>query len=156
MFAFFLGVGLVLLTILTAVTGMKSAGYSVGEDFNAILKSDGNTETFDFFNLVAAIPTVLVIAIIVIAILFGIKQIVDNPKGSIKILAGFAAIVILAFVFYSMSSPETGGKIGELHEAFKVTDTASKWISGGLKSVLTLLGAGLLFIVGAEIRNLFK
>ena len=156
MVGFLLGVGLVLLTILTVIGGIRNAGYEIGDDFNAMMKSEGNTETFDFFDLVAWIPTVLVIAIIGIILLFGIKQIIDNPKGSIKILGGFAVVLVLAFIFYSMSDAETAGKIGELHEKFSVSETASKWISGGLKSVLTLLGAGLLLIVLSEIRNLFK
>ena len=156
MVGFLLGVGLVLLTIATVVGGIRNAGYDIGEDFNAMLKAEGNKETFDFFQMVPLIPAILVIAIFVIIVLFGIKQIVDNPKGSMKILAGLGVLLILAFVFYSISDPETAGKIGILHEKFNVSDTASKWISGGLKSVLSLLGLGLGLIVVSEIRNLFK
>jgi len=156
MVGFLLGVGLVLITILTAVTGMRSAGYSTGEDFNRILKSESNTETFDFFNLVTLIPTALVLLIIGVIIVFGVIQLVSNPKGSIKILGGLAALLIIAFVFYSMAEPETTGKIGMLHEKFDVSDTASRWISGGIKSVGVLFGASLLLMFVFEIRNLFK
>ena len=156
MVGFLMGVGLVLLTILTAVSGIKSAGYDVGEDFNRILKSEGNTETFDFFNMVTWIPTALVILIIGVIIIFGIMQLISNPKGSIKILGGLAALLVIAFVFYSMAEPETTGKIGMLHEKFEVSDTASKWISGGIKSVGVLFGGALLTMFLFEIRNLFK
>ena len=156
MVGFLLGVGLVLITILTAVTGIKNAGYDVGEDFNRILKSDGNTETFDFFDLVTIIPTALVIIIIGVIIIFGIMQLISNPKGSLKILGGFAALLVIAFIFYSMAEPETAGKIGELHKKFEVSDTASKWISGGIKSVGVLFGGALLLMFVSEIRNLFK
>lgn len=156
MVSFLLGVGLVLITILTAVTGIKSAGYDVGEDFNRILKSEGNTETFDFFNLVTLIPTALVILIIGVIILFGIMQLISNPKGSIKILGGFGVLLLIAVVFYSMAEPETTGKIGMLHEKFNVSDNASRWISGGIKSVGVLFGGALLLMFVFEIRNLFK
>lgn len=156
MVAFLLGVGLVLLTLLTAVSGIKSAGYSVGEDFNKIMKSEGNTETFDFFDLVAFIPPILVVTIIGIILLFGLMQIINNPKGSMKILGGFIVILALAFIFYSMSEMETTGKIAELHKKFDVSENSSKWISAGIKSVGVLFGGALVLMFVSEIRNLFK
>ncbi len=158
MVAFLLGVGLVLLTLLTAISGIKNAGYSVGEDFNKIMKSEGNTETFDFFDLVAFIPPILVISIIGIILLFGIMQIINNPKGSIKILGGFIVILAIAFIFYSTSEMETTGRIAELHKPseFNVSETASKWISAGIKSVGVLFGGALVLMFLSEIRNLFK
>ncbi len=155
MVAFLLGVALVLITLMQAISGI-TAKYEMGEDLNKILKNPESTETFDFFNLVAYIPPVLVIIIIAIILIFGIMQIINNPKGSIKILAGFGVLLLLAFAFYAMSEPETAGRIGMLHEKFGVSDTASKWISGGIKSVGVLIGGALLLMFVSEIRNLFK
>ena len=104
----------------TKVLGIDSAGYAVGDDFNQMMKADGNTETFEFFNLVAYIPPFLVIVIIAIMVIFGIVQLVKNPKGSMKILVGLAIVAILGFIFYSTSEAESTGRLGMLIDKFEV------------------------------------
>ena len=156
MFGFLLGVALVAITLLSVIMGIDSAGYTVGEDFNKMMKADGNTETFEFFNLVAYIPPILVIAIIAIMVIFGIIQLVKNPKGSMKILVGLAVVAILAFIFYSTSESESTGRLGLLIDKFEVSNTASKMISAGLKTVLSLFGGAIVLMFASEIRNLFK
>jgi len=157
MFAFLLGVALVAIILISAITGLGSAGYDVGTDLNQILKSPGNTETFDFFNLVVALPRILVILAIALIFIFGIMQLVKNPKGSLKVLAGFGVVAILFFVFYSMAVPETGdSRLAMLHGKFDITETASKLISGGIKTVLTLGIGAILLMVVSEVLNLFK
>lgn len=156
MFGFLLGIALVALTLISVISGIDGAGYEIGTDFNKMMKTEGNTETFDFFNLVAYIPPILVILIIAIMVLFGIIQLVKNPKGSVKILAGLAIVAVLAFIFYSSAVSETDGKVGFLLDKFEVGTTASKMISAGIKTVLTLLGGAVVLMVASEIRNLFK
>ena len=156
MFGFLLGVALVAITILSVVLGIDSAGYAVGDDFNKMMKAEGNTETFEFFNLVAYIPPILVLLIIAIMVLFGIMQLVKNPKGSMKILIGLAIVAILGFIFYSTSISESTGRLGALIDKFEVSDTASKFISAGLKTVLSLFGGAIVLMFVSEIRNLFK
>ena len=156
MFGFLLGLALVAITLISVVTGIDGAGYEVGTDFNKMMKTEGNTETFDFFNLVAYIPPILVFLIIGIMILFGILQLVKNPKGSMKILIGLAIVAVLAFIFYSSSESESAGKVGFLLDKFEVGNTASKAISAGIKTVLTLLGGAVFLMIASEIRNLFK
>ena len=156
MFGFLLGVALVAITLLSVIMGIDGAGYTVGEDFNKMMKTEGNTETFEFFNLVAYIPPILVILIIAIMVIFGLLQLVKNPKGSMKILIGLAVVAILAFIFYSTSVSESTGKLGLLIDKFEVSETASKMISAGLKTVLSLFGGAIVLMFVSEIRNLFK
>ncbi len=156
MFGFLLGLALVALTIISVITGIDGAGYEIGTDFNKMMKTEGNTETFDFFNLVAYIPPILVGLIIAIMLIFGIVQLVKNPKGSLKVIIGLAIVAVLAFIFYSSAVSESTGKVGLLLDKFEVGNTASKGITAGIKTVLSLLGGAVFLMIASEIRNLFK
>ena len=155
MFAFVLGLVVVLLILGSVVFGLSGAGYDTSTDLVQILKNS-ETEEFNFFNLVVTLPIILIGLALLFAVGFSLMQLLSDPKGSMKALIGLAVVVILFVVFYSMAAPETSGRIAMLHDKFGITDTASKLISGGIKTTLTLVGAAALLMVISEIRNLFK
>lgn len=155
-----LGFGIGLLTVgivlISAITGMKSAGYETNTQFIDILKQEGSTETFDFFNMAITLPIILIGFILFILAVFSVVQLITNPKGSMKVLLGLLAVAAVFFIFYSMSAPETTGRLAMLHDKFSVGDTTSRIISGGINTTLILLAAGAAAAVIFEIINLFK
>lgn len=156
MVGFILGLLVVGIVLISALTGLGGAGYDTSTDLNGVLKSEGSTETFDFFNMAVMLPIILIIAIVGLLILFSVFQLVSNPKGSIKSIIGLLLVAVLFFVFYSMASPEDTGKLGELHARFDIGEQASKIISGGIKTTGILFIAGLVLMFVSEIINLFK
>lgn len=155
MFAFILGLVVVLLILGSVITGLSGAGYDMSTDLNQVLKNS-ETEEFNFFNLLVTLPVILIGLALVFAVVFSVIQLFSDPKGSMKAIIGLGIVVVLFAVFYSMASPETAGRIGMLHDKFGITDGASKLISGGIKTTLTLVGAAAILMVISEIRNMFK
>jgi hypothetical protein len=92
----------------------------------------------------------------VVAVLFGIYQMVTNPKAAIKAIIGIAILLVLFFALYSTSSPESTGIVANAVEKFGITDGQSQFISAGIKSTLILGGLAALAFVVSEITNLFK
>jgi len=156
MIGFVLGLLVVGIVLISALTGLGSAGYDTGTDLNAVLKSEGSTETFDFFNMAVMLPVVLIGLIVALLVLFSLFQIISNPKGSIKGILGLLLVAVMFFVFYSMAAPETTGKLAELHGRFNIGEQASKIISGGIKTTGILFIAGIILMFVSEIINLFK
>lgn len=155
LFALILGVGVVAIYLFTVFGGLSSAGYSTSDDLNAILKNNPDAN-FDFFNAGMYLTMALIAIAVGLALLFGLWQLITSPKSSLKIIIGVVALVVLFFVLSNMSEAETTGKIGELVQRFDVSEAASKYISGGLKTFFVLAGAAALLLVLGEIRNLFK
>ncbi|MDH3651706.1 MAG: hypothetical protein OEQ53_18625 [Saprospiraceae bacterium] len=124
------------------------------DGFNALSKDDQVTTSIFDLGLKATIALLVICAII--ALLFGLYQMVTNPKGAIKGIIGLAVLVIVFVILYSMSVPETTGIVGQAAANFDVSEGQSKMISAALKSTLLLAGLAALTFVGSEIRNFFK
>ena len=137
-------------------SGLSGAGYDVGTDLVSILKNKDSKETFDFFNAAISIPMVLIGASLLLFVVFGVKSVVSDPKGSLKFVLSFGVILLLFFVFYSMSENETSGKIFGLLQRENIGEGTSKFISGGIKTALLLSGVSLISMVVGELINLFK
>ena len=137
-------------------SGLASANYEVGTDLVAILKNKESKEAFNFFNAAIMIPMVLIIIAAVLLVLFGLKSLLSDPKGSMKFIISTVVIVLLFFVFYSMSDNETTGKVAALIQKFNVSPGVSKFISGGIKTTLLLVGASVVAAIVGEILNFFK
>lgn len=155
LFALLLGVGVVAIYLFSVLGGLSSAGYSTSDDLNQILKSNPNAD-FSFFDAGMYLTMALIALAVALALLFGIIQLFKSPKSSLKIIIGVAVLAILFFALMNMSEAETTGKIGELVQKFDVSEAASKFISGGLKTTFVLGAAAFLFMFFGEIRNLFK
>lgn len=154
MLALILGLVCIAIFLISALTGISSAGYELGTDLNA-LPDDVKSE-ISFFNPGLGLARAMVYACFGLAVVFGLFNFAKFPKASIKAAAALLAIVILFFILYSTSSMEETGKLAMLHDKFDVSEGTSKFISGGLKTtVIMALGAFIIMIL-AEIRNIFK
>lgn len=137
-------------------SGINGAGYDVGTDLVSILKDKDSTQTFDFFNAAIAIPGLLIILAIAALVIFGVLSIVSDPKGSLKILISGGVILLIFFAFYAMSESETTGKIFTLIQKNDIGEGTSKFISGGIKTTILLIGVSAVTAVVGEVYNLFK
>ncbi len=152
-----LGVLLTAIYLISVFTGLSSAGYSTSDDLNQIMKNNPD-QTFDFFNPGLALTMALVVICVVVALLFGVFQMLSNPKNSLKAIIGVGAIVAVFFALYSTSSADTesGNILLPTLQKFDVGENASKLISGGLKTTLILAGLSAASMVLLEIYNIFK
>ena len=139
-----IGVLIILAFYLTAVGGLP-------EGFDTLPKSDQFATNAFNIGLSGAIALLVVAA--AAWLLFSIYQVAKNPKGSMKSIIGFGALLVLFFVLYSMAD---GDVSSPLYEKFGITPTQSKLISAGLSTTYIALGAALLAFVFSEVRNLFK
>lgn len=155
--AFLVGTFLILLYLVLAFTGLGDAGYDVGTDLVPIAKGEEGVKNLNFFNFgIYSAVALVVIAAVLAFIVFGITGLLKFPKNSIKFLAGFGVLAVLFLIFNSMGEVETAGKLGMLHEKFKISPSVSKLISGGIMTTLTLIVAAAVVIVFSEVRNAFK
>jgi len=99
---------------------------------------------------------VLLILTIVVLVGYALYQIIRDPKDSAKGLLGVAALVVLFLILYFVSPADTGGKIGELREEFKISDNLMKAISSGILTTFILAVLGVGAFLYSEVRNLFK
>ncbi len=153
--AFILGTLFIIISLLVINMGLANSNYDLGTDLNAVLKA-GTENTFDFFNIPLSLPIAMVVICLVAAVFFGLMQLISNPKGSLKVIVGLAVVLVLFLIFYSMATPETAGKLGELHGKFGIGETASKVISGGIKTTLALTAAATVLAIISLIRSLFQ
>lgn len=153
--ALLLGVGVVAIYFITVISGLGSAGYSTSDDLNNILKNNPDAD-FSFFDAGMYLTGGLIVLAAAAAVLFGLIQVLSSPKGALKGIIGVAVIAVLFFVLSGSSDAESAGKIGELVQRFNVSDSVSKYISGGLKTTMILAAASALFMVIGEVINLFK
>ncbi len=155
LFALLLGVVSIAVALLSIISGINGAGYSTSDDLNAIMKSNPEA-SFNFFNPAITIVLILVVIALIAWIAFSLYGLISDPKGSMKFLLGFAAVLVLFFIMYSTSDAESSGRIGMLVQKFDVNDTVSKLIGGGVKTAVLGIGVGFVSAVVLEIYNLFK
>jgi len=146
MLAFGLGIILVLIFLGTALPGLDS--------FNALPEDQQNQS--DIFNVGLWLAMILAGVTAAVALIFGLLQLVTNPKGSIKILIGLAVLAVVFGIFYATSEVETTGSIVKAAADFEVNDSTSKLISAGIKTAIGLSAVSVLAFIGFELRNAFK
>lgn len=136
--------------------GLSSSNYDVGTDLVQILKDKDSTETFDFFNSAITIPVILICIAALLLVVFGIRSLVTDPKGSLKFIVSAAAVVVLFFIFQSMADAHVTGKAAELVAKDNLSDSTVKMIGGGITTTVLLIGAAIVAAVVGGIINLFK
>ena len=154
--ALLLAIVCVLIVMVSIFTGIGGAGYEVGTDLVSILKDPDSTQEFNFFNPAIAIPVTLIIVAMAALVIFGVISVASDPKGSIKVLISGAVVLVLFFLFYSMSESETAGKIFSLLQKNDIGEGTSRFISGGIKTTLLLIGLSVVSAIGGELYNIFK
>ena len=144
--AFGLGLVIAVIFLLSVFGGVDT--------FDALPKEEKGTTTIFNFGLMAAIA--LTVLCFIAALVFGIWQLIQHPKGSIKMLIGLGVMLVIFFIFFGSAQDETSGKLFELVQENNISSTQNKFITGALWTgvVLALLAAGT-FVV-SEVRNLFK
>ena len=152
--AILLGLGCTIIAIGSIVAGINSQ-YSMSDDLNSIMKNNQDA-TFDFFNPAIMVVIALIVIAIAAAVIFGLVNLISDPKASLKFFVGFAALAVLFFILYSMSGGEATGRLAMVIEKFNVSDGVSKFIGGGVRmAVISMVIAAVAAIV-MEILNLFK
>ena len=144
--AFGVGVLVSAIGILTILGGLD--GYN--------MLPEDQQGTTDIFDLAIGGGITLVIICFTAAILFGVYQIVTNPKGAIQSILGLVVIIGLLIVFYSTATPETSGKVYQAIQDGELSANTSRWISGALATTLVVFGATVFVFIFSEIRNVFK
>ena len=122
-FAFGLGIVLTAIFLISALGGL--------EQFDMLGKEVQYETTIYDIGFYAVI--VLTILCFVAAVVFGLGQMISNPKSALKGIVGIAALAAIFFIIYSSVDPgaDSAGVLKEV-ENFNVTDGASKFISGAL------------------------
>lgn len=152
--ALILGLLACLIAIGSIISGVKS-NYTLSTDLVPIFKNNPDA-SFDFFNPAIYVVLALIAIAAFLMFFFGFAGIFTNPKGSMKGIIGFGAIVVLFFIFYATASSGMNTGLSDLLGKFDVSENVSKYISGGIKTAVW--GIVIAFAAAAimEILNLFK
>lgn len=154
--ALLFAVALIAIVFMSIFGGLGSAGYDTSTDLVPILQDEESTQDFGFFGAAVAIPVWLIRIAAVLLLVFFIRSIVQDPKGSMKMIIGLIVVGVIFFALYSMSDAESTGRVSELAQEFDVSDNVSKMISGGLKTTVGLAIVSAVLMVVMELWNLFK
>ncbi|MBK9149871.1 MAG: hypothetical protein IPM26_02305 [Saprospiraceae bacterium] len=146
-----LGVLIIVIFMVTILTGLKSAGFDSGTD---LLQQDMTKINFFNFGLYATF-FLCVVALLMMTV--GVVwDMIRNFKTGKKFIFGIVGLVVLFIILYSMSKFETGGKWDTLNANFGITEGSSKLISAGIYTCGILLAISALSIVVSEVRGFFK
>ena len=145
LFAFGLGILLVVITLVSILTG-------IGDDFDGLERAKQFESTA--FNFGLYVSFALIVLTVIIMVAFGLMQVFGNLKGSMVGLIGLGVIAVLFFVTKSMASPTLSEAIADKFPA--VTDGISTTISGAITTTLILLAVAVAAFILSEIRNFFK
>lgn len=150
-----LGVLVIAIFLINIYSGFSSAGYDMSTDLNKL--SDAEQADISFFNTGIWLTRAMIILAFVLAfVVFGIADLIKFPKNAIKFAIGVLGLAIVFYALYASSSFDTGGRLAKLNDDFDITPTISKFISGGIKTTLGLLGFSALAIIAGEVWALFK
>jgi len=136
--------------------GLGGAGYDVGTDLVEILKDKDSKQTFEFFNPVIAIPVFLLFVAAFFLLVFAVKSIFSDLKGSIKPIAGVVLVLIIFFIFTSMSNADLAGKASEIAGKQNLSPETIKLIGGGIRTTVVMIGLSILAAIVGGIMNIFK
>ena len=141
--AFIVGVILVAAFWIVAITGVNSFGDTPTED--QLFKSN----IFDI-GLVGA--RVLAIIAFILMLIFIVRSVIMNPKGSLPLIIAAVVILILFFVFKGMDA----GTVTKSMEKYRVSAAEGGIVSGGLwVAILMFFGAWIVLIL-SEVRGIFR
>ena len=144
--AFGLGILISLIFLMSVFGGMS--------EFETLTKeTQGTTNIFNFGLWAVMILALLSFAAILV---FGLVQTATNPKGATKFLIGIAGIVVIYFIFSSMTDASPTGRLAHVIGKFDIDGGVSKFISGAIGTGLSLACIAAAVFLLSEERNLFK
>lgn len=120
---------------------------------NLTLEEQFESNIFDF-GLYAAIYLIIICAII--AVIFGIWFLINEPRRSIQLIGGLVVLIVLGFIMYATADPGFDSPMLGTLERFDISEGVSKFVSAGLSTTIILIAVAAFSIVVAEIINLFK
>ncbi len=147
--AFLATVVFILIAVVPIILGLEA--------FDAVPQErQAFAEEGNIFQVGLLVAIALLILGIVAAILFSLFQVISNPKGAMKGLLAFGAVIVVFFILYAMASGTGTGTLGETIERFAISENVTKMVSAGIALTLTLGGIAILAMIGMEIWNYFK
>ena len=150
-----LGVLVIAIFLISIYTGFSSAGYDMSTDLNKL--SDAEQAEIGFFDAGIGLTVAMIIVSFLLAfVVFGIFDLIKFPKNAVKFAIGVLGLAIVFYALYATSSFDTGGRLAKLNDDFDITPTISKFISGGIKTTLGLLGFSAFAVVVGELWSIFK
>jgi len=148
-----IGFGLFLLCLLISLIPIF-AGIS---DFNSVpAEQQAHSEQGNIFMTGIYLSIGLMIIAGIAIVFLSLFQVVTDPKASMKAIISFAAIMVLFFILYSMADAHGTGSLATTIENFKISDSISKIVSGGINLSLFMFVGGCGLAVVLEILNFFK
>ena len=133
-------------------------------DFDS-LQGDNRSYDTDIFNFGIKTARILIYAAFAIALAFGIWDLIQNPKGSLKGIIGLVVLGLIVFIGYSTANGDIAQETPEIQEAINKFTTSQeteftgenlKFISGSILAALVMLGLSALTLVVFGIRGIFK
>ncbi len=150
-----LGVLVIAIFLISIYSGFSSMGYDMSTDLNKL--SDQEQANIGFFDAGIGITVAMIILAFALAfVVFGIFDLIKFPKNAIKFAIGVIGLGVVFYALYATSSFDTAGRMEVLNERFEITESISKFISGGIKTTLGLLGFSVLAVIAGELWALFK
>ena len=144
------GIAVVAIFLISVMTGLSGAGYDMSTDLNK-LTSEQKAD-IGFFNLGLGLTIALVVIALVLAfVVFGLADLIKFPKSAMKIGLGFVVLAVIFFIVYSTASGEATGDLGETLDKFQITPNVSKFISAGMFTTIGLLVLSVAAIVLGEL-----
>lgn len=139
--------------------------FSADEAVFDTLQGDDRSYDTDIFNFGMYASIALIVVAFVAAILFGVYQMAQNPKGSLKGIIGLAVLVLIMFVGYSSANGVIANESAEIQAAIEKFTTSQeadftggnlKFISGAILAALVMIGLSIFTLVAFGIRSIFK
>ncbi len=152
-----LGLGVLVIAIffINIYSGFNAAGYDMSTALNKL--PDAEQSAIGFFDTGIMLTVVMAVVAFVLAfVVFGATDLIKFPKNAIKIGGGILVLGLIFFALYSTSTFHDTGRFVMLNEKFDITENVSKFISGGIKTTIGLLGFSALALVLGEVWSQFK
>lgn len=139
--------------------------FSADEAVFDTLQGDNRSYETNIFNFGMYASIILIVVAFVVAIGFGIFQMAQNPKGSLKGIIGLVALAAIVFIGYSTANGDIAQETPEIQNAINKFTTSQeadftggnlKFISGAILAAVIMIGLSILTLVGFGIRGLFK
>ena len=133
-------------------------------DFDT-LQGDNRSYETDIFNFGMVASIALIVIAFAAAVIFGIVQMAQNPKGSLKGIIGLVVLGLIVFIGYSTANGDIAQESPEIITAIEKFETSQetdftggnlKFISGAILAALVMLGLSALTLVVFGIRGIFK
>lgn len=159
--AFGIGV-LITLIFLFSILGTPEAEMSMLDPDSGAGPEKYETTAFDFGLAVSLVLTVLAF---IAAILFGVIQLASNPKGSLKGILGFVALLVIVGVSYAIANDDISQEAApivasidkfNLDQGEDFDGGTLKFVSGSIIASVTLIAISIISLVVFGIRGIFK